>query len=432
MKQPRSVVVRDYLVAHYNEGRDFRWDVLSGKIQMATQGSDPRAIPEGAHSGVRPRSVAIWKDVTDRDLSTIACRCSMETNCNVGPKDVLVALQSEDMVKAVHPLRDWLRGLPEYNPEQSGMDLIDTLSAHVHMAGDPEQQALWQKCFHRWFLCMVESWRKDEVVNHQVLVLIGPQGIYKTTWLEHILPPELRQYQCKQASSRELSKDDRMRVAEFGLINLDEIDSMSPKELNVFKSVITAADVNERAAYGYTKQRRLRCASFCASGNNRQFLSDDTGNRRWLPFEVERIDSPFETEPTTLYLMLYAQAVWELDHGAKYYFDREETEALSEHNDTFRVPRNEEDLLEVYFHNAKRGDEEAKFMTASEIHGRLVLWGNIRNPMPVNKFGMLMQKRGFVKTCYCGTHGYLVVENSTPSQAQKDIAQKIMMEEKSE
>jgi len=420
MKQPRTIVVRDYLVAHYNGGRDFRYDVLSGKIQAKRRNG---LEGEGAK----------WQDVTDRDLSTIAMRCAEETNSNVSGKDILNALQSEDLVQAVHPLRDWLEALPEYDPEKSGgIDLIKDMAAHVHVAGGDEQQALWLKCFHRWFLAMVESWRKDEVVNHQVLVLIGPQGIYKTTWLEHILPPELRAYQCKQASSRELGKDDRIRVAEFGLINLDEIDSMSPKELNVLKSVITTADINERAAYGYTKQRRLRCASFCASGNNRQFLSDDTGNRRWLPFEVESIDSPFDTEKMTLYLMLYAQAVYELDHGVKYYFDKDETEALSEHNESFRVPRNEEDLLEVYFRNAKRGDEEAKFMTASDIHGRLVLWGNIKNPMPINKFGQLMQKRGFVKTCYCGTHGYLVVENSTPSQAQKEIAQKIMSEDKSE
>jgi len=408
MKQPKSIVVRDYLVAHYNEGRDFRFDVLSQKIQERRDGE-----------------MARWQDITDRDLSTMACRCSQETGCNVTPRDILTALQSEDLVPAIHPLRDWLSSLPSYDPQQ-GIDLIDTLSAHVHVAGDEAQQALWQQCFRRWFLCMVESWRRDEVVNHQVLVLIGPQGIYKTTWLEHLLPPALRAYQCKQASSRELGKDDRIRVAEFGLINLDEIDSMSPKELNVLKSVITTADINERAAYGYTKQRRMRCASFCASGNNRQFLSDDTGNRRWLPFEVESIDSPFDTELYTPFEMLYAEAVYLLEHGEKYYFDKNETDVLSEHNELFRMPRNEEDLLEVYFRNAHRGDEEAKFMTASDMHGRLILWGNIKNPMPINKFGQLLKKNGFVQTMYRGTRGFIVVENSTPTQSQKDIAQELL------
>lgn len=390
---------------NYQDGEDFRFDMLSSKIQMRRDDG--------------------WADVTDRDLCTIACRCAAETNTNVSPKDILTALQSDDLVAAVHPLRDYLEHLPDYRPE-CGIDCIDLMASHVHVAGDEHQQTLWKQCFRRWFLSMVQSWRIDEVVNHQVLVLIGPQGIYKTTFLEHLLPPELRAYQCKQASSRELSKDDRIRIAENAVINLDEIDAMSPRELNVLKSVITASDINERAAYGYTKQRRIRCASFCASGNNKQFLSDDTGNRRWLPFEVQNIDSPFDTDKMMPYKLLYAQAVYELEHGAAYYFDREETDALTQHNEEFRMPRNEEDLLPVFFRTATREDVDAKFMTASEIHGRLKFLGNIEKLMPINKFGLLLQKCGFERTKYQGTVGYIVVENSIPSKSQKDIAHELL------
>ncbi len=62
---------------------------------------------------------------------------------------------------------------------------------------------------------MVASWLSDEVVNQQVLVLVGKQGIYKTTWLEHLLPPELRAYGCKMANSTQLNKDERLRIAEY-------------------------------------------------------------------------------------------------------------------------------------------------------------------------------------------------------------------------
>ena len=61
----------------------------------------------------------------------------------------------------------------------------------------------------KWFVAMVTSWIKDEVVNHQVLVLIGKQGIFKTTWLEHLIPPHLRAYACKLANSNDLNKDER-------------------------------------------------------------------------------------------------------------------------------------------------------------------------------------------------------------------------------
>ena len=63
---------------------------------------------------------------------------------------------------------------------------------------------------------MVASWLRDDVVNQQVLVLIGRQGIFKTTWLEYLLPPELRAYGCKMANSTQLNKDERLRIAEYG------------------------------------------------------------------------------------------------------------------------------------------------------------------------------------------------------------------------
>ena len=159
-----------------------------------------------------------------------------------------------------------------------------------------------------------------------------PAGIgAHRTWLEHLLPPELRAYGCKMANSAQLNKDERLRIAEYGLIALDEIDAMGAKELNVIKSVITASDISERAAYGYTKERRMRLASFCASGNKQEFLTDITGNRRWLPFLVESIINPFFI--TLPYEQIYAQAKWLIDKGFQYWFDLDDIETLEQHNE---------------------------------------------------------------------------------------------------
>ena len=253
-------------------------------------------------------------------------------------------------------------------------------------------EELWRTCFKKWFVAMVASWMKDELVNHQVLVLIGRQGIYKTTWLEHLIPPHLRAYACKLANSADLNKDERLRIAEFGLISLDEIDSMNNRELNQLKSVITATDVNERAAYAYTKERRVRLASFCASGNRRDFLTDITGNRRWLPFEVESIQNPFYT--TLPYDLMYAQA-WALaqDPTFSYWFDLDEIEVLEEHNQHFRDESNEEQLLPILFDLPAEGKGE--FMTTAQISERLVTYGNIKKPMAIGRLGMLLGQKGY-------------------------------------
>ena len=277
-----------------------------------------------------------------------------------------------------------------------------------------EADRLWRVCFKKWFVAMVASWMRDEVVNHQVLVLIGRQGIYKTTWLEHLIPPHLRAYTCKLANSTDLNKDERMRIAEFGLISLDEIDSMNNRELNQLKSIITATDVNERAAYAYTKERRIRLASFCASGNRRDFLTDITGNRRWLPFEVESILNPFHT--ILPYEQLYAQA-WALaqDPLFSFWFDLDEIEVLEEHNQHFRDESNEEQLLPILFDVPAEGKGE--FMTTAQISERLVTYGNIKKPMALSRLGMVLGTAGYKATKRkignTQTRGWIVYQRDT-------------------
>ena len=280
-----------------------------------------------------------------------------------------------------------LRAAPEENnPTQPYTTLHNPTST---------ADALWRACFKKWLVAMVASWMRDEVVNHQVLVLIGRQGIYKTTWLEHLIPPHLRAYTCKLSNSNDLNKDERMRIAEFGLISLDEIDSMNNRELNQLKSIITATDVNERAAYAYTKERRVRLASFCASGNRRDFLTDITGNRRWLPFEVESIQNPFFT--TLPYNLMYAQA-WALAQDPQfcYWFELDEIEVLEQHNQYFRDESNEEQLLDVYFAVPPTDATTAKFLTTAEISERLIYYGNIKKPMTLSRLGVLLSQKGFL------------------------------------
>ena len=287
-------------------------------------------------------------------------------------------------------------------------------ATHSSQSERSEADRLWRVCFKKWFVAMVASWMKDEVVNHQVLVLIGRQGIYKTTWLEHLIPPHLRAYTCKLANSTDLNKDERMRIAEFGLISLDEIDSMNNRELNQLKSIITATDINERAAYAYTKERRIRLASFCASGNRRDFLTDITGNRRWLPFEVESILNPFHT--ILPYEQLYAQA-WALaqDPLFSYWFDLDEIEVLEEHNQHFRDESNEEQLLPILFDVPAEGRGE--FMTTAQISERLVTYGNIKKPMALSRLGMVLGTAGYKATKRqignTQTRGWIVYQRDT-------------------
>ena len=434
----KQEAVIKYIEDNYLQFSRLRHDVISDKLQLRIEKPTPSTSLKGGENSAAHKSFPlgeafVWREMTKHDINSIVCHCAQACDVNITSREVMTALQS-DLIPDVHPLREYILSLPPFTPDQP--DWIDLVAQKVtvkpSLLSDDRPKGLldrtsccettalrdrtegaerpmeslseacerskvdrlWRGCFKKWFVAMVASWMKDEVVNHQVLVLIGKQGIYKTTWLEHLIPPHLRAYACKLANSADLNKDERLRIAEFGLISLDEIDSMNNRELNQLKSIITATDVNERAAYAYTKERRVRLASFCASGNRRDFLTDITGNRRWLPFEVESIQSPF----TTLlpYERMYAQA-WALaqDPFFSYWFDLDEIEVLEQHNQHFRDESNEEQLLPILFDVPAEGKGE--FLTTAQISERLITYGNIKKPMALSRLGMLLGAHGFQK-----------------------------------
>ena len=290
-------------------------------------------------------------------------------------------------------------GVPEKSADFWGarqeLSMLSSLQTNPLSLQDSPADRLWRGCFKKWFVAMVASWMKDEVVNHTVLVLVGRQGIFKTTWLDNLIPPELRAYSSKLPLSGQISKDDRLRLCENGMLNIDELDAMCGREMNIVKSLLTSTDVNERAAYGRLKERRVRLASFCASTNKREFLTDITGNRRWLPFEVESIQNPFHT--IIPYERLYAQAKALVEEGIfSYWFDMEEMEVLEAHNEEFRALENEEELLKVYFAVPASDSMNAKFLTTAEISEKLISAGNIKRPMSLSRLGMILGQHGFI------------------------------------
>ena len=384
----RQQMACDFINEQYVAFRRLRFDTIAQKIQIRedTDASQP------------------WRYITNADINTMVCDCCHEKG-PVTVREILTVLNAgTTYIPHVHPLREYVLSCRPWQGEVDWIDFIaqqvcvcDTTSTAYSSEACERSHVdrLWRLCFKKWFVAMVASWMRDEVVNHQVLVLIGKQGIYKTTWLEHLIPPHLRAYCCKLANANQLTKDDRLRIAEFGLINLDELDAMTPRELNQMKSIITATDVNERAAYAYTKERRVRLASFCASGNRRDFLTDITGNRRWLPFEVESIQSPFHTQLP--YERMYAEA-WALanDEFFSYWFDLDEIEVLEQHNQHFRDESNEEQLLDVYFAVPAREATNTKFLTTAEISERLIYYGNIKRPLSLSRLGVLLSQKGFL------------------------------------
>ena len=415
----RQQVACDYIRDHYVAFNRLRYDSIAQKVQIRLDEPSGFSAEVGVARPAERKSE--WHYLTTADINSMVCNCCIETGTNVSTREIMTVLNAGDSyIPHVHPLREYIESLSPYTQEQP--DWIDMVAQQVTvepsaLSNNLEDAAsadrMWRICFKKWFVAMVASWLDDNIVNHQVLVLIGKQGIFKTTWLERLIPPQLRNYCCKLASASVLSKDDRMRIAEFGLINMDELDALNPKELNVIKSVITASDINERAAYGLTKERRIRLASFCASSNKREFLTDITGNRRWLPFEVVNIQNPFYT--IIPYKQVYAQAKYLIENDFNYWFDLDDIQTLEKHNEAYRTQDSEEQLLPILFDIPAEGC--GVFMTTAQISERLVSYGGIKKPMTMSRLGMLLGRLGYKnvqrRINMVSTRGWIVYQRDT-------------------
>lgn len=288
-----------------------------------------------------------------------------------------------DFVEAYHPFKSWIEGLPAWD---GTTDYIREFFSLVHFADISDEE------FHRytrcWFLAMVASVMFDDVVNHCILTFIGPQGTYKSTFMLHILPPHLRAFFATKSNSFQLSKDDRLMLAQNIVISLEEIDSMAPKEINQLKAFTTLPQVNERPPYGHNTMIMPRVASLTATGNNLTFLTDQTGNRRWMPFHIVGIENPWTARIP--YEGMYAQALALIRGGERYWLDDSDIRQLNEHNRSFMAPDPATELIVTYFMRP-RSETETKYMTATKIAARFAPAIKI---IP-NKIGQALAELGF-------------------------------------
>ena len=171
-----------------------------------------------------------YTNLGDRDINTLWTELCQEKPVI---KQHLLNVIESDYVPKYHPFRDYLDHLPPWTPDQG--DAIMGLSLTVNVKGESDEQILFYQYLKRWLVGMVASWVNPKVVNNVMLILIGEQGTYKTTWFANLLPPQLRDYFYTKTDSAMLSKDDRLVLAQYGLMCREELDSMLPKELNKMK-----------------------------------------------------------------------------------------------------------------------------------------------------------------------------------------------------
>lgn len=421
---PRSVRKKEkendssHKKATVEEMEEFINGYMKFRMNMLTHQIETQLIAD-AYTDRPEASACHWQRLTDHIENSLWCAMQhhgMAVNLNE-----LHTLLGSDFVKEYHPLKEYLDGLPPWDGET---DYIDRLAAMVHVKESPhsplqqdksrerndlsETPVRFADILKRWMVSMIAAALNETVVNQVILTLIGRQGSYKTSFMQHILPPVLSEYYTTKSNSSRMTKDDLFTMTENLVINLEEIDTMPPSELNQLKAMVTQRYVDERRAYGRNKVHLPHVASFVATGNNLQFLTDDTGNRRWLPFEVEDIDSPWEADIP--YEGIYSQtyALYQ-DINFRYWFTDKEIQQLRGHVQQFEVPRPEYELILTYYRKPV-GLERGVYTTSSQIIGR---FGNTSLRLSLQKVGRAMRELGFRQVKASNANYWVVVERTT-------------------
>ena len=342
-----------------------------------------------------------WYEVDDRFVNSLANILSVEKTVNT--KKIWQVLHS-DFVPNYNPFRNYLNHLPPW--DEKG-DPIMSLSFDIKVKGGVDEQLFFYVCLRKWFVAMVAGWLEEDVVNQEILVFIGRQGIYKTTWFANLLPPELKQYFHSNTSFGNMTKDEVLKLSKYGLICCEELDTMKPAEMNRLKWAVTTVITDERKPYAHTSERRKHIASYCGTGNNLQFIDDDTGTRRWLPFEVMSIRSPHEYR--IHHEEIFAQAYKLYLSGFQYWFNDEEMKLVARHNERFEVCKPERELISRFYRVPNDG-EPGVFVSATEIMQNV--GGLLTSQLTKNKLGRAMTALGFESVRSHGQRGYIVVEFS--------------------
>ena len=109
----------------------------------------------------------------------------------------------------------------------------------------------------------------------------------------------------------------------------------------ILKELITKIHIRIRRVYGHNNETLPRCARFAGSVNTALFLSDFTGTRRFLSFEINEIKYDHKVALADV----YSQAMHLLKNGFRFWFDRDEIALINTNNEQYQLRSPEEELL---------------------------------------------------------------------------------------
>ena len=356
----------------------FRHNIVSGKLEFQYFGK---------------KKWNVMNDFIENSMLRECLKGRIKTNLSS-----LRNLLYSDFCELFNPFEDYFFNLPTYDEKT---DYITELANTITTT----KQELWQQCFKKWLVAMVGCVLDDKVINHTVIVFSGKQGLGKTTWVEKLVPKQLKE-SLFSGTINPNNKDTLVQLAECMLINLDELENLNRSEIGSLKEIITKTQIRMRKAYGHNNETMPRRASFAGSVNTAQFLNDSTGSRRFLCFELEGIKYQHDVDIN----MAFSQALFLFKSGFRFWFDQEEIKSITENNEQYQLHSPEEELLLTWFEPCPK-EEATLFLNASQIAAKIADRTKLNlNDGTINKLGKALKKHNFTRLMRQGKPVYAVKE----------------------
>ena len=351
VKKAKSCSLMQEVTAFLTSRYRFRFNVLTEETEVANIANN---IPD---THLR------YTKVDERWMNSLSME-AIETGIDCWDRDIQRFVRSR-RISEYHPFTAYFEQLPEWD----GKDRVSALARRV--SDDP----VWVNGFHRWMLGLSAQWmqfRSDANNTNRAnsinransvapLLVSSRQGLGKSTFCRLLMPNALKAYYTESYDLGSPASAEA-KLAACGLINLDEFDKLSASKMPLLKNLMQASALNIRKAYKRSASALPRIASFIGTSNREDLLVDRTGSRRFLCVSLEHaIDctTPVEHE------QLYAQLKAELLSGKRSWFNKEEEQAIQQHNSLFYKHIPEEEVFRLCFRFATQEDHPQKVLTLS-------------------------------------------------------------------
>ena len=313
----------------------------------------------------------------------------------VTSSDNLYSIIESSFSPRINPIQEYFKALPTVDASEVlrkieiGQGAIANLASCVTVRNAEK----WLPYLTKWLVAVVANTMDDrECRNHTCLVLTGEQGKFKTTFLDLLCPSALHGYSYTGKIYPQ-EKDTLTYIGQNLIVNIDDqLKALNKRDENELKNLITCPMVKYRMPYDKYVEEHPHLASFVASVNGNDFLTDPTGSRRFLPFEVLSID--IERAKAISMDNVYAEAKALLKSDFRYWFDDEEVTELYRESEDFQVQTAEMELLLRCFEKPTE-DESYSLMTTTEILTYLGIYTH--QPLVAKRMGEALKKAGYIK-----------------------------------